>query len=293
MRKFYRNLLYLIVTLAIFGGYACKNPINKYTSPRDYDFNKPDKFNMPGSLLEISGIAFHNAVNDTIYSIQDEDGRLFRQKWGVKKQYHMKFGKKGDYEDLAIFNEMVFILKSNGTIYSFPFTEASKNESDLVKERKGLMPKAEYEGMYADPQSNKIYVLCKSCDLDKKTKQITGYIFDYNVALDSIVAIGDFKIDLSELKRFNPKLKTSLKPAALAKNPKTGEWYVLSSTDKLLLVTDADWKIKEAHKLNSSRFSQPEGIAFDRELNLYISNEGDEVTDGNILKFSYLPAVKK
>lgn len=293
MKRFYMNLLYAIVMLAVFGAYACKNPINKYSSPAGYDLTKPDKFNMPSSLLEVSGIAFYKGISDTVYSVQDEDGKLFKQKWDVKKQSHMKFGPKGDYEDLAIFNEMVFILKSKGAIYSFPFSETLKEESDLVKEHKGLMPKGEYEGMYADPQTNKIYVLCKKCDLDKGMKQVTGYIYDYKAETDSLVAAGDFKIDLSQLKKFNSKLKTSLNPSALAKNPKTGEWYVLSSTNKLLLVTDANWKIAAAHKLNSSTFSQPEGIAFDQQLNLYISNEGDEVNDGNILKFSYLPSSKK
>ncbi|MFA4869069.1 MAG: SdiA-regulated domain-containing protein [Pedobacter sp.] len=293
MRRFYMNFLYFFLILLVSGGYACKNLVKKNTSPQGYNFREPEKFNMPSSLLEISGIALHNGVSDTIYSVQDEDGKLFRQGWDVKKQYHMKFASKGDYEDLAIFNEMVFILKSNGTIYSFPFAEAVKDESDLVKETKNLVPKAEYEGMYADPLTNKIYILCKSCKVDKKMKQLTGYILDYDAGTDSLKAAGGFKIDLSGLKSFNPKLKTSLKPAALAKNPKTGEWYVLSSTDKLLLVTDANWKIKETHKLNSSTFNQPEGMAFDEQLNLYISNEGDEVTDGNILKFRYLPAVKK
>lgn len=293
MKRFYMNLLYVTAILAVFGAYACKNPINKYGSPKGYDLTKPDKFTMPSSLLEISGIAFYKGISDTIYSIQDEDGKLFRQKWDVKKQYHMKFGSKGDYEDLAIFNEMIFILKSNGSIYSFPFTEAIKDESEIVKERKGLLSKGEYEGMYADPQTNKIYVLCKNCELDKKMKQVTGYVFDYSIKTDSLTTAGDFKIDLSQLKALNPKLKTSLSPSALAKNPKTGEWYVLSSTNKLLLVTDANWKIKEAHKLNSSTFNQPEGIAFDNKLNLYISNEGDEVSEGNILKFSYLPVSKK
>lgn len=293
MKRFYMNVLYVAVILAIFGAYACKNPINKYGSPKGYDLSKPDKFNMPSSLLEISGIALYKGLSDTVYSIQDEDGKLFRQKWDVKKQYNMKFGPKGDYEDLAIFNEMVFILKSNGAIYSFPFSEAVKKESDLVKERKGLLPKAEYEGIYADPQTNKVYVLCKKCDLDKNMKQVTGYVFDYKVESDSLIASGDFKIDLSQLKKLNPKLKTTLNPSALAKNPKTGEWYVISSTNKLLLVTDVNWKIKEAHKLNSSTFSQPEGVAFDQQLNLYISNEGDEVNDGNILKFRYIPSEKK
>lgn len=293
MRRFYMNLLHVAVILAIFGAYACKNPINKYTSPVGYDLTRPDKFTMPSSLLEISGIAFYKGISDTVYSIQDEDGKLFRQKWDVKKQYHMKFAPKGDYEDLAIFNERVLVLKSNGSIYSFPFSEAVKEESDLVREHKKVVPKGEYEGMFADPQTNKVYILCKKCEQDKKMKQVTGYVFDYDAGLDTLKAAGDFKIDLSELKSINPKLKTSLNPSALAKNPKTGEWYILSSTNKLLLVTDKDWKIKAAHRLNSSTFNQPEGIAFDRDLNLYISNEGDEVNDGNILKFKYLKSSNK
>lgn len=293
MKKFYPNFLYFAIVIFISGAFACKNLKNKYGSPQGYDFSKPDKFNMPSSLLEISGIAFYNANGDTVYSIQDEDGKLFRQKWDVKKQHNMKFAPKGDFEDLAIFNDRVFVLKSKGAIYSFPFSEVVKTESDQIKVQKGLVPKGEYEGMFADPESNKIYVLCKDCELDKKMKQVTGYIFDYKKESDSLVAAGDFKIDLRQLKKINPKLKLSLNPSALAKNPVTGEWYVLSSANKLLLITDANWKIKDAYKLNSSTFSQPEGIAFDQQHNLYIANEGDEVNDGNILKFSYLPANKK
>lgn len=292
MRRFYMNFLYVTVLLGIFGTSACKNPVNKYTSPKGYDLTKPDKFNMPSSLLEVSGIAFYKYNNDTVYSIQDEDGKLFRQKWDVKKQYNMKFARKGDFEDLAIFNEMVFVLKSNGTIYSFPFTEAAKSESEQVRESH-LLPKGEYEGLYADTATNKLFILCKSCAEDKKTKQLSGYVFEYKPEIDSLVAAGNFKLDLNQIKAVNSKLKSSLSPSALTRNLKTNEWYVLSSANKVLLVADSNWKIKAAHRLNSSIFNQPEGIAFDKDLNLYISNEGDEVNDGNIIKFRHLPAAKK
>lgn len=293
MKNAYMTFLYISVILSVLVAYACKNPNNRYSSPKGYDLNKPDRFNMPSSLLEISGIAFYKGNKDTIYSIQDEDGKLFRQKWDEKKQSHMKFAAKGDFEDLAIFNEMVFVLKSNGTLYSFPFSEAVKEESTQVKERKKLVPKAEYEGLFADPENNRIYILCKSCPVDKKMKQVTGYVFDYQSEKDSLISLGEFKLDLNQIKALNPKLKPSLSPSALAKNPKTKEWFVLSSTNKVLLVTDENWNIKAAHRLNSSTFNQPEGIAFDKDLNLYISNEGDEVNDGNILKFSYLPSNNK
>ncbi|WP_316811583.1 SdiA-regulated domain-containing protein [Pedobacter heparinus] len=293
MKAFYPNFLYVVLLFSILGTSACKNPRNKYTSPAGYDFSKPDKFNMPSSLLEISGIAFNVGNSDTVYSIQDEDGKLFRQHWDVKKQRHMKFAAKGDFEDLAIFNEMAFVLKSNGALFSFPLSEAVKEESDQVKERKRLVPKGEYEGLYADPLNNRIYILCKSCPADKKTKKLTGYVFDYKKETDSLTALGNFQLDLNQIKTLNTKLKASLSPAALARNPKTAEWYILSSTNKLLLVADSSWNIKAAHRLNSSTFNQPEGIAFDKDQNLYIANEGDEVNDGNIIKFRYLPSVKK
>jgi secreted PhoX family phosphatase len=53
-----------------------------------------------------------------------------------------------------------------------------------------------------------------------------------------------------------------------------------------LVVTGNDWKIREACQLNGNIFNQPEGIAFDTAGNLYISNEGDDLTQGNILKFA-------
>ena len=76
---------------------------------------------MPESLLEVSGITFYKGKKDTVYAIQDEQGRLFRIAWGVKKQVNAKFGKQGDYEDVAIVNGTVLILKSNGSLFIISF----------------------------------------------------------------------------------------------------------------------------------------------------------------------------
>lgn len=286
MKKIYSSIFVLMI-LTTF--YACKNQKDKYTSPKGYDLTKPDKFNMPSSLLEISGVAFNNGISDTVYTIQDEDGKVFRQKWDVKKQKNTKFAPKGDYEDLAILNNQIFVLKSSGSIFSFPISETFKEETKAVKEDKHIVPEGEYESLFADPETNKIYILCKNCPVDKKAKTVTGYTFDYNTDSNSISPQGSFTVDLKQITALNPKLKSNLNPSALAKNPKTKEWYILSSMNKLLVVTDPNWKIKAVHRLNSSTFNQPEGIAFDKDLNLYISNEGDEITDGNVIKFVYVP----
>lgn len=273
--------LFILLLLLV----ACKPSAKKFTSPPGYDLNKPEKFNMPESLLEISGIAFHRDKADTVYSVQDEDGRLFRQGWKNKKQKHVVFGKKGDYEDLAILNETVFILESKGSIFAFPLADAVKEELKNVKEYKKILPSGEYESMYADNQTNQLYLLCKNCKGDKKSESMSGSIFTYDAAAQQLIPSGSFSMDLSALIEADQILKTGLKASALTKDPHTGEWYILSSVNKVLIVATPDWKVKAVHQLNSSIFNQPEGLAFDEDMNLYISNEGDELTAGNILKF--------
>src|SRR5688572_25343701 len=129
---------------------GCKVFGDEEQTIKNYRLHKPDKFNMPESLLEVSGITFHKGNKDTLYAVQDEQGRLFRIAWGVRKQVNAKFGKQGDYEDLAIVNSKVIILKSNGTLISFPVADAIYEEVDSAREWKGILPKGEYEGMYGD-----------------------------------------------------------------------------------------------------------------------------------------------
>jgi uncharacterized protein YjiK len=55
----------------------------------------------------------------------------------------------------------------------------------------------------------------------------------------------------------------------------------------MLVVADSSWKVKQVFNLDPSLYIQPEGIAFDKNNNLYISNEGGDIHAGNVLKISY------
>jgi hypothetical protein len=286
---FKKLIIYTLPVVVLIGFYACKPAKPAFTSPKGYDLNHPEKFNMPESLLEISGIAFYKDKSDTVYSIQDEDGRLYRQGWMNKKQRHVQFSKKGDYEDVAILNETVMVLESNGKLYVFPFSEATQEEVKDMKIYEDILPKGEYESIYADNQTNQVYLLCKNCKNDKKDQTMSGSIFTYNANKKELIPSGSFSMDLSGMIDRGEILKTGLKASALTRDPHTGEWYILSSVNKILVVASPDWKVKSVHRLNSSIFNQPEGLAFDNQMNLYISNEGDELSAGNILKFKNKP----
>jgi len=271
--------------ILLCAGSGCSNSHENEQTLKSYNLESPEKFFMPESLFEISGIAFNKGNSDTVYAIQDEEGRLFRLGYGVKKQLNSKFGKKGDYEDLTIANEHVVILKSNGTMYSFPVRESVFPEPDSVVEWKKILPKGEYESIYADEAADNIYVLCKNCPQDDSKKSVTGYEFHLG---DSSAVHTSFQINVKEIKALTGKVERGFRPSGLAQNPLTKDWYIISAVNKLLVVTDKNWKVQQAVPLNGNMFTQPEGIAFDASGNLYISNEGDDFAEGNILKFKKL-----
>ncbi|RYD89657.1 MAG: SdiA-regulated family protein, partial [Sphingobacteriales bacterium] len=175
--KYYPNtILILLISIAASscGGFLTGQNVE---SPTEYDLNKPERFKMREDLLEVSGITFHNGDPDIIYAIQDEDGRVYHFRPGDAKPGYTHFGKQGDYEDVTVLNDNVIVLKSNGTFYSFPLANIKQEEQNDVKQLKDLLPKGEYEGLYADESAHKLYVLCKNCGAKKSDKIDGGYIF--------------------------------------------------------------------------------------------------------------------
>jgi uncharacterized protein YjiK len=279
-----------IVSLFVVGiiGSSCSqsnSQSSKLKSPIGYDITKPVKYQMPSELLEISGIAFNNGDSSLIYAEQDEDGNIYYLRPGDKQIKSVAFGKHGDYEDVAIGKNTAVILRSDGELKSFPLNEVSSGTINSIKTFKDLLPKGEYEGLHYDQFTNKLYALCKQCPGSKHDKTTNGYIL--NIALDgTITNSGEFNIDVKKISSLANKNKLKFHPSALAKNPLTKQWYILSSFNKLLVVADDKFDVQQVYPL-SSEFLQPEGMAFDKQGNLYISNEGDKVSSGNILMFKY------
>jgi hypothetical protein len=271
----------------VFSGIACMEK-SAFKSPPGYDLNNPVKYFMPESLLEISGIALYRGRADSVYAQQDENGRIYYMKLGEKKPTYSKFAGSGDYEDIAIMGDQVFMLRSDGTLYTFPFKQVRSGDIQNVQEFERLLPKGEYEGMYADEKEKQLYVLCKSCKDDKSKNFVTVYFFDMlSSGIPNTKMMGYAHINVKDIDARLGKTKPAFHPSALAKNARTNEWYILSSVNKALVITDAAWKVKAAYPLSAALFTQPEGIAFDNQGNLYISNEGDTLTPGTILKFTH------
>ena len=281
----------IIILLSAVALTACGKTVKKVESPVGYDFSAPVKYEMKNSLEEISGIAFYPGSAAVMLAIQDEDGKLFYWNNGDPQSVqHLTFGEHGDYEDVGVSKNTVVVMRSDGVLFTMPVSEVKAGELKNVKKWKDLIPEGEYESLYVDGNSEKMIILCKNCSVDKKDgSTVSG--FELELKEDgSPVLKNKFAINTEGIKKFKPKWQGPLKPSAVTFNSKTNEWFILASVNKLLVVTDQNWNIKQVVSLNLSPFPQPEGITFDIDNNLYISNEAGNTPKGTVLKFPYKAA---
>jgi hypothetical protein len=252
---------------------------------RGYDLSQPRKFLMSYDLREISGIVLLNGNSDSLYAIEDEDGKLFFFHPGDGKYDYVKFGKKGDYEDVTILNDKEFVvLRSDGSLYVFPIGYVKNMVRDSVQEYEHILPEGEYEGLFGDT-GGRLIALCKNCKTDDQRKEVSGYVLkpDGNNRLG---ITEHFQIDVSGLQLTGNGERPKFHPSCIARHPLTREWYLISSVNKVLLILDEQWKVLASYRLDPGLFKQPEGLAFDRKGNMYISNEG-QGGNANLLLFTY------
>lgn len=255
--------------------------VQQDTSQFSYSLTAGEPFTMPAVLDEISGITYLSAFPHTIFAVQDEEGILFTfdlKKGEVTGEF--QFAGRGDYEGVASDGTHFFVLKSNGDIFSFPIGSTDKS---TVKKHAALLPNAEYESMAYDTQTKRLYVLCKSCKDDKKAKTTTGYVL--NLAPDGVLSVEKtFVIDIGEIKQLDRTMGRSFKASAMAKHPTKEEWYIISSVDRALIVTNEDFLVQQVIRFERDTFEQPEGLTFDEQLNLYISSEAGNNPEGKIYR---------
>jgi uncharacterized protein YjiK len=275
-------LLYSLLCLVLIPG--CKpEPDNKdFTSPPGLNLNRPRVFKLPLALDEISGIAY-NQKDNSVLAINDEHGWLYKihlkddldlEKW--------QYSKGADFEDLVLIGNVFYVLESNGNIIQFKFISP---DSAQVKEH--VFPvegRNEFEILYFDKSRNALIMLCKDCEADDKNS-LTAFAF--NPDSSSYSTTPAYVLDIKKIEDLMNEKKLRFKPSAATINPRTGELYIISSVNKVLVVADVNGVPKEVHRINPKLYKQPEGIAFTQAGDLLVSNESADIGTANILFFKY------
>lgn len=250
-------------------------------SPSGYDLTRPKVMKLPLELDEISGISY-SAKDSSLLAINDERGWLYKIFPAHPKRIERwHFGPGGDYEDIAIHDSTIYVLRSKGVISVFRFHGHA--DSMEYKEVKLDEKHNEFETLYWSERQQRVVMLCKDCEEDKK-KTVSYYL----LAPDSNkFVLAPTAINADEITDLLNEKPTHLKFSAGGIHPLTGEIFLISAVNKILVVLDKDYQVQDAYRLNPAYFKQPEGLTFSPNGDLYISNEAAEVGVANILIFSY------
>ena len=279
MRIQYLAIFFLFLSCNQFKSRQDKN----FTSPRGYDLREPVRYYVRQSMQEISGIVLAPDEHH-ILAINDEQGRIFSLDVTANKPYpSWKFDKSGDYEDLATNGKDWMVLKSNGHLYKViaPFTDSI----DAISYKFSHEGKNEFESLYFDSARNSMVIICKACSEDKGTGRTTAYSFK----MDSLEFNDEplYQISIADIQKLTDTKITQFKPSAAAIHPIEKRLYIMSAVNRMMVITDLNGKVLEAHNLRHSTFKQPEGITFAPNGDMYISNESADESQANILKFRY------
>lgn len=267
---------------------GCITPQNKILLPaQQYDLNKPAKLMLNDALLEISGISFY-AKDTSVFAISDENGYLFKIYLGKKIiTEKWKIDKTRDFEDVWYRDSIFYVLESNGNIHSLQFSA----DGDTVYRRKSVFPKNknkhEFESIYYDEQRKNLILICKQCEGDKTSVTAWGFDPATGKYLPSV-----FTISTDRIAKQLGKKNFEFHPSAAAINPVTGDLWILSAVNEIIVVTDKNGIFKEVFTLKPSIFTQPEGIAFTPWGDLIISNEaGDKYNNATLFIFKPKKAI--
>jgi hypothetical protein len=254
--------------------FSCSDPERNPESPFSYDLATPDQlYRMPKPLKEISGISF--VSENTMACVEDNHGIIYL--YDLKKEKiggNISFDEKGDYEDIVKAGEDFYVLRSDGMILRLKDQETESYQT-------GLNPENNTEGLCLDKKNNSLLIACK----DNPGKQIpknNKAVYKFSLADPGTSAQLAFNISTDDIALPDAK---DFSPSGIAIHPKSGTIFIISSRGNILLETDGSGKILHAEKLYGKLFTQPEGICFNPEGDLFISNEGREHEHGTILRF--------
>jgi uncharacterized protein YjiK len=256
-----------------------------------YNLNEPDKsYFLPGHLQEISGLSYWK--ESILLCVEDENGYLYL--FDHKREEvinELKFGKKGDYEGVAQYNDVAYVIRSDGQLYFFEI----KEEPEVTKIKLPFTSKNDLEGLTVGHKKDELYIACKRSP-DIFERDLKGRaVYQYNVKKDKVdtnpyilLTSETFEIELKKA-GLKPSNHMPFQPSGIAIHPFTEDVFLLSSVGKLLLVLNKSGKIVSMVPLKRSLFRQPEGICFDGFGNMFISSEG-RGQRGYILNFGNQPA---
>jgi len=266
-----------LIGVVILCGAFVMQAKNPFAKSEDAGVKIIEKWDLPDVLKEVSGIA---SIDDTHFAcVQDEVGSIFIYNTATKSiQNEIPFGGPGDYEGITLVNNNVWVLRADGNLFE---VETADSKKTGVKEyNTPLTAKQNVEGLCYDKANNRLLLAIKNGEPGGKSYK---GVYAFDLASKTMAAEPVFKIESRQNVSGSRKGIVEVMPSAIAIHPKTKDMYITDGRNSILLILSSSGVVKNTFQLSPKDFNQPEGITFQSDGEMYISNEGTK-EPGNILK---------
>ena len=239
---------------------------------------------LPRSLHELSGMTAIDA--NTLACVQDELGVVFFVDIrGERPVQSVPFGKKGDYEGIALADGSIWTLRSDGKLQQLAFDGHRLRVEKSIK----VPFDGEFEGLCFDPQSKQLLVLPKGPVGGKRREKTRRRVLACDALLGSVLSkpfltlrVDKIEDQIEERGFAAPRRTTSkgnlrvdlkLLSSELLVLP-SGDLLLLSPKDHLLLRLDRSGNVVATQNLDMELLPQPEAMALLPDGRLLIGSEG-------------------
>lgn len=237
-------------------------------------------WDLPAVLQNISAIDYISPGK--LACLQDEMGTIFiydLEASAITAEF--PFGPPGDYQGLAIVNNITYVACADGRILEITNLDA---DTPAVKEYGTHLTVAEnISGLCFDKKNNRLLVSISGAE---DANQHYKDIYSFNLATRSMPVKPVIRIDLANrvFKKPLPKnLQSVFLPSDLDINTANGLLYVIDGTRGQLLRMKTSNGIRDLKKMDKKKFFQPEGIMITPSGEIFIASKGERDQPGKLL----------
>jgi hypothetical protein len=253
---------------------------------------------LPEILREVSGVT--RIDESTVACIQDEKGIIFIYDIATNKiKQQNNFHIDGDYEGIALVNNTIYILRSDGVLLEI--SDYKAKDFSVHNYFTGI-PANNNEGLCYDADNNRLLIASKSKIGKEPEFKDKRFVYAFDLKAKKLQDSPVYSFDVLAIKNFAMEKKVNLPeksrkkesvhvlkflPSAIAIHPVTKNLYLLSAADHMLFIFNPDGKIYHIEKLDHKIFNKAEGITFFNNGDMLITNEGQD-DKPTLLRFNYL-----
>ncbi|MCZ6775157.1 MAG: hypothetical protein O7D34_01730 [Ignavibacteria bacterium] len=242
-----------------------------WLSRYDVSDKKPLSFKLPGRISEASGLAM--SEDGKLFCHDDERGVVYQLDYRtgkIVKQFSVgAFTISGDFEGIAVKEDTMFLVASNGDIVQFREAKNDEHVSYQVLKTR-LTAGYDVEGLEYDAETDCLLLACKGY----AGKGLSDYkaVYSFSLKTRTMLEKPRFLISLKELKKGSKKKKFN--PSGIARHPTSGTFFIVAAEGRSVIEIDSEGNLLAQEEIPKKTNRQPEGITFAPDLTMIICNDG-------------------